>query len=135
MAKAELKTKKTAASVAKFIAGIAGEERRRDCETLVKLMEKAAKAKGRMWGTGIVGFGDWRYKYASGREGDWFRIGFSPRKDALTLYLSCGGGWNEKLLAKLGRHKTGKGCLYLKRLADVDMKTLKELIEAAGRGK
>ena len=135
MAKAELKTKKNEASVEKFLAGISDKERQADCRALVPIMKRAAKAEPKMWGASIVGFGEWHYKSASGREGDWFKMGFSPRKDALTLYLSCGGGWNEKLLSKLGKHKLGMGCLYIKRLADVHMGALKGLIAGARMGK
>jgi hypothetical protein len=134
MAKAELKTKPTGASVEDFFAGFKDEERRKDCRTLAALMKQATGAEPKMWGSAIVGFGDWHYKYASGCEGDWFRMGFSPRKQALTLYLTCGGFEKHAgLLARLGKHKTGKGCLYVKRLADVDMAVLRRLIEAAAK--
>ena len=125
---AELKTKKTEKSPAEFIEAIADEETRKDCRTLVKMMKSATKAQPRMWGPSIVGFGDYRYRYASGREGDWFRAGFSPRKQALTLYIMSGFTGHEALMKKLGKYKTGKGCLYLKRLADVDQKVLSDLI-------
>jgi hypothetical protein len=95
------------------------------------MMKKATKAQPKMWGSSIIGFGDHHYKYDSGREGDWFRAGFSPRKDALTLYLISGLGWPDQrdLMSKLGKHKTGKGCLYIKQLSDVDVKVLERLIE------
>jgi hypothetical protein len=127
----ELKTKATSASVSAFIDRIDDPARRRDCKTLVKMMKRATKARPKMWGSAIVGFGDVHYKYDSGREGDWFRAGFSPRKDALTLYLISGLGWPDQrdLMSKLGKHKTGKGCLYIKQLSDVDVKVLERLIE------
>jgi hypothetical protein len=126
---AELKTKATRASVSAFLEAMPA-DRRRDCKALVRMMKKATKAQPKMWGSSIVGFGDVHYKYESGREGDWFRAGFSPRKDALTLYLMSGLGWPDQadLMSKLGKHKTGKGCLYIKRLADVDVKVLERLI-------
>jgi hypothetical protein len=126
---AELKTKKTNASVATFLKGV-DKSRRADCEALVKLMKQATKAEPVMWGPSIVGFGDLRYKGASG-ESDWFVTGFSPRKRDLTLYLMPGVQRYPELLAKLGRHSTGKSCLYIKQLADVDMAVLKELVTTA----
>lgn len=125
---AELKTQKTGASVTDFINGIADDARRKDCRTVLKLMRDATGARPRMWGSSIVGFGDWRYKYASGREGDWFLTGFSPRKDSLTLYLMPGLHAHGKRLQSLGKHTTGKSCLYIKRLSDVDPAVLKQLI-------
>jgi hypothetical protein len=127
--KAELKTRKTAASVAKFIAAIPDDERRADCLAVARMMKKATKAEPVMWGSSIVGFGKLQLKYESGRELDWFPIGFSPRKSALTLYLSIGYERHPELMKKLGKHKTGKSCLYLKRLADVDRDVLRQLIE------
>ena len=123
---AELKTKKTKVSVATFLKGV-DEARRADCEALVTIMKQATKAEPVMWGPSIIGFGDMRYKGASG-EMDWFITGFSPRKRDLTLYLMSGAHRYPELLAKLGRHSTGKSCLYIKRLADVDMAVLKELV-------
>lgn len=128
--KAELKTKATGRSVGAFLGGIENPERRRDCRTVLQILKAATKAQPTMWGAGIVGFGTYRYKYASGREGDWFQAGFSPRKDSLTLYLMSGLQGQEALLKRLGRHKTGKGCLYIKRLADVDVAVLKKLVAA-----
>ena len=131
MAKAEIKTKKTRDSVPAFLAQL-DEEARRDCKTLVGLMEEATGAKARMWGSSIVGFGNYLCKSpATGREVDWFRMGFSPRKAALTLYLLSGVHKHADLLKKLGKHKTGKGCLYIKRLADVDGAVLKKLIRTS----
>ncbi len=126
---AELKTKLNDASVEEFLNKIEDEKRRKDCFTVLKLMQKITKAKPKMWGTGIVGFGDYRYKYASGREGDWFLTGFSPRKQNLTLYIISGFSKYDELMSKLGKHKTGKSCLYINRLEDINQEVLKELIE------
>jgi hypothetical protein len=126
---AELKTKRTEASVEEFFSGIADENVRRDTLRIAELMEKATGEKPKMWGESIVGFGSQRLKYDSGREADWMLIGLSPRKANITLYLSNGAEWNEDLLSRLGKHKTGKGCLYIKRLSDVDENVLRELIE------
>jgi hypothetical protein len=125
---AELKTKKTAASVSSFLAGIADESRRKDCKAVARLMKDATGATPRMWGPSIVGFGAMRCRYASGREVDWFLAGFSPRKDSLTLYLMPNLDAHGGLLKKLGKHTTGKSCLYIKRLEDVDHAVLKRLI-------
>ena len=126
---AELKTKVTKASVEKFLEGINDEKKREDCFQLLKIMKKATKSEPKMWGPAIVGFGDYRYKYASGREGDWFLAGFSPRAQNLTLYLM--GGLHSETLKKLGKYKTGKGCLYINKLEDVDLKVLSTLITDA----
>lgn len=123
----EPKTVPTKVPFARFLATV-DEARREDCRRLAEMMEAAAGAPPVLWGDSIVGFGTYRYVYASGRTGDWPLVGFSPRKNDLTLYLSCGFAGRETLLAKLGRHKTSKACLYLKRLADVDMDVLRELI-------
>ncbi len=130
---AELKTQPTRASVAAFLAAVGDEERRKDCRTLVRLMKEATGAPAKMWGPSIVGFGSYHYVYDSGREGDWLLVGFSPRKQDLTLYIMAGFDRYDELMAKLGRYKTGKSCLYLKRLADVDLKVLKALIAASVR--
>ena len=125
---AELKTKATNASVSDFLNAVEDEERRKDCKTVTKLMQKATGAKPKMWGPSIVGFGDHRYKYTSGRELDWFLTGFSPRKKDLTLYIMPGFARYDDLMASLGKHSTGKSCLYIKRLADVDMTVLEKLV-------
>ncbi len=125
---AELKTIPTKSSVDKFLKGIKDGHKRADCYTILELMKKATKAQPKMWGTGIVGFGDYHYVYESGREGDWFITGFSPRKQNLTLYVMGGFHQFEDLMKKLGKHSTGKGCLYINKLEDVDTKVLKELI-------
>lgn len=126
---AEIKTKRTEASVEEFFNKIDNENVRRDTRKIAELMQKATGEEPKMWGDSIVGFGYRRVKSASGREVDWMIIGLSPRKQNLTLYLSTGGGWNEDLLSRLGKHKTGMGCLYVKRLSDVDENVLQELIE------
>ena len=126
---AELKTKKTLASVSTFIAGIRNETRRRDSKAVVKLMKKLTGASPKMWGSSIVGFGSYRYQYASGHSGEWPVTGFSPRKDSLSIYLMCGMATSKALLKKLGPYKNGKSCLYIKDLADVDMKILEQLIK------
>jgi len=123
---AELKTKATRASVDQFLKGIKDEKKREDCYQILGIMKKATKAEPKMWGTSIVGFGDYHYKYESGRENDWFMAGFSPRVQNLTLYMM--GGFDHELLKKLGKYKTGKGCLYIGKVEDVDLKVLKELI-------
>ena len=128
MAKAELKTQKNEASVEDFLNSISDETRRQDCFRLLELMKKATKAEPKMWGGSIVGLGDYSYKYESGREGEWFQMGFSPRKEALTLYLMSGLHLHTESLAKLGKHKIGKSCLYIKSLADVDVKVLKDML-------
>jgi Domain of unknown function (DU1801) len=126
MSMAELKIKVTRASVEKFLEGIKDEQKRQDCYQIVKMMKKATKAEPKMWGTSIVGFGDRHYVYESGRELDWLLAGFSPRAQNLTLYMM--GGLDPEALKKLGKHKLGKGCLYINKLEDVDLKVLNELI-------
>jgi hypothetical protein len=129
----DLKTQPTAARVADFLAAIPDEARRADCQALAVLMERATGAPPTMWGASIIGFGRYHYRYASGREGDWFLTGFAPRKSDLTLYIMVGFDGYEPLLARLGRHKTGKSCLYVKRLADLDLAALEELVTASVR--
>lgn len=124
----ELKTRPTDASVARFLDGVPDAAMRDDCRALVAMMEKASGEPPRMWGSSIVGFGSYHYKYDSGREGDWFLTGFAPRKQDLTLYIMPGFERYGELLGRLGRHKTGKSCLYIKRLADVDLDVLEELV-------
>lgn len=124
---AELKTKPTAADVTAFIDAIPEEQRRRDCHVLVDVMREATGSEPKMWGPAIVGFGDYQYAYDSGRRGDWFLLGFSPRKSALTLYIMAGFARYDAIMARLGKYKTGKSCLYIKKLADVDLDALKEL--------
>jgi Domain of unknown function (DU1801) len=126
---AELKTKKTELSVAAFLKKIPDAEKRKDAFTILELMEKATKSKAKMWGTAIVGFGHRVLKYESGRELDWFIMGFSPRKKDLTFYIPGAVQKQTALLKKLGSHKTGKGCLYINKLEQVDMNVLKEIIK------
>jgi hypothetical protein len=125
---AEIQTVPTKASVSGFLAKVEDKQKRADSQTLVKMMQEATGEKAVMWGPAIVGFGSTHYKYASGREGDMPIVGFSPRKQSLTLYI--GGGFEnyKELLARLGKHTTSKVCLYIKRLDDVDLPTLKKLI-------
>jgi hypothetical protein len=125
---AELKTKQTQASVEKFLNNIEDETRREDCFKVAKMMEEITGEKPKMWGPSIVGFGTYHYKYASGREGDWPIAAFSPRKQDLTIYVMPGFGGQRELMQQLGKHRTGKSCLYIKRLSDVDVPTLKKLM-------
>jgi uncharacterized protein DUF1801 len=125
---ADNKTQPTKLSVAAFIDGLTDQTRKADAKALVKLMRGATGEKPTMWGPSIIGFGSRHYKYDSGREGDTPVVGFSPRKAASVLYGVTGFGGSEALLAKLGKHTTGKGCLYLKKLADVDQKVLEEMV-------
>ena len=125
---AELKTKKTEASVEDFLNKIKDEVTRRDCFEIAKMMKHATHSDPKMWGSSIIGFGHRRLKYASGRELDWMLIGFSPRKVNITLYIPGGVEKQTALLKKLGKHSTGKGCLYIKKLNDIDTKVLKELL-------
>ena len=128
---AELKTKLTGASVADFLNAIKDEQVRQDCWTITEIMQKATNAEPKMWGSSIVGFGNSRYRYASGRENDWMQVAFSPRKQNITLYLSSGFEGRDEMLAALGKHSCGKGCVYIKRLSDVHLPTLKKLIKAS----
>ena len=129
---AEIKTKPTEASVDSFIESIPAEQKRSDSKVILKMMEKAMKQKPKMWGSSLIGFGDVRYKSpTTGREVDWFKIGFSPRKANLTLYLGINIQKHADALKKLGKHKTGVGCLYINKLDDIDLKTLQEMIAAA----
>jgi hypothetical protein len=126
---AELKTKLTDASVTDFLNEIKDEEKRTDSFEIIKLMQQVTKQEPKMWGTSIIGFGNVHLKYESGRELDWFITGFSPRKQNLTLYVMGSFNPHVDLLKKLGKYKTGKGCLYINKLKDVDVKVLKELIK------
>jgi hypothetical protein len=124
----ENKTKSNRRSVETFLKRIPDEGQRRDCQTLVEWMGEASGEEPVMWGASVIGFGKYHYRYASGREGDWFVVGVSPRKQNLTLYLMNGVGQQRELLAKLGKHKIGVGCLYIKSLDDVHRPTLRQLI-------
>ena len=125
---AELKTQKSEASVEEFLNSVEPERKREEAKTICTLMADAAGAKPKMWGSSIIGFGEYTYTYESGRTGDWMFVGFSPRKQNLVLYIMPGFEQYEGLLAKLGKHKTGKACLYINKLADIDMGILKELV-------
>lgn len=127
---AEMKTKKNDASVEAFLAGLSDPSRRADCETVIAIMKSVTGKEPKMWGNSIVGFGEYHYKYESGREGDMCLAGFSPRKQNLTVYLTGMKDYGE-LLKKLGKHKTGGGCLYIKEIADVNRSILMELIKAS----
>ncbi len=124
---AELKTVLTGRSVDAFIEGVAP-ARQDDCRTLIRMMREVTGAEPKMWGPSIVGFGSYHYRYESGREADWMLIGFSPRKSDLTLYIMPGFSGHDDRLAALGRHRSGKSCLYIKRLADVDLTVLQALM-------
>jgi Domain of unknown function (DU1801) len=126
---AELKTKPTDASVADYLNAIENEQVRQDCWVIVDIMQTATKAEPVMWGDSIVGFGLYHYVYASGREADWMLTAFSPRKQNITIYIMAGFTQFEELLADLGKYSLGKGCLYIKRLSDIHLPTLKKLIQ------
>lgn len=131
---AEIKTKPTTVSVDAFIESIPDEQKRKDSHVILKMMEKAMKTKPKMWGSSMIGFGDVRYKSErSGREVDWFKIGFSPRKANLSVHLCLNINQYADTLAKLGKHKTGVGCLYINKLEDVDVKVLEKLIADAAK--
>ena len=125
---AENKTKATGASVTAFINSIDDKQKRADARKVAAMMHKATGKRAKLWGPSIVGYGTYHYKYASGREGDFLMTGFSPRKQALTVYVIPGFEHFETLMNKLGKYKTGKSCLYIKRLSDVDEKILEQLI-------
>jgi hypothetical protein len=126
---AENKTKQTEASVKKFIDSVPNEQKRADTFVILELMQRATKLEPKMWGTAIVGFGRAHYKYESGREGDICLMGFSPRKQSISLYLPGGHTAYASELKQLGKHETGKGCLYINKLADVDTAVLKKIFE------
>ena len=125
------KTQPTKSSVTAFLEAVSPPQKREDCRTIATLMQKITGEKPVLWGKSIIGFGDYRYKYASGREGNWFLAGFSPRKNTITLYLFCDLDHPGLSLDKLGIYKRGKGCLYIKKLSDVNLNVLKRLIEKA----
>jgi hypothetical protein len=127
----ENKTKATKASVTEFINTIEDRQKRADARKVAAMMRKATGKRAKMWGPSIVGYGTYHYQYASGREGDFMIAGFSPRRQALTVYILAGFGRFDALMAKLGKYKTGKSCLYIKRLSDVDEKILEKLIDGS----
>ncbi|MBX3245493.1 MAG: DUF1801 domain-containing protein [Acidobacteria bacterium] len=129
MAKTELQTKETGANVEDFLNGIEHDVRRADGFRLLEIFKKVTGEKPKMWGPAIIGFGDTIYKYPDGREMDWMAVAFSPRKQNLTLYVICGSPKQPELLAKLGKHTTSKACLYINKLADVDLKVLETIIK------
>ena len=125
---AQLKTQKNEAGVEEFLNGVTEEKKREDSFAILELMQDVTGEEPKMWGPSIIGFGDYHYKYASGREGEWFLAGFSPRKKNLTLYIMAGFDNYDSLLEDLGKYKTGKSCLYINELEDVDIPTLRELV-------
>lgn len=128
---AELKTKRNDASVDDFLNAINSDQVRQDCWAVSAIMQEATQARPYMWGTSIVGFGSYHYTYASGREADWMLTGFAPRKQNITLYIMAGFAQYDDLLARLGKHSCGKSCLYIKRLSDIHVPTLKQLVQAS----
>ena len=130
---AELKTKLNDASVEDFLNKVENEQKRKDSFEIIKMMRQATKKEPKMWGPAIIGFGSYHYKYESGREGDMPIIGFSPRKQSLTLYVGLGDDSENPLLKKLGKYTTGKVCLYIKKLADVDRAVMQELINESAK--
>lgn len=126
---AQPKTKETNSSVSAFLNKVPDEGRREDCQTVVKIMQAVIKEEPKMWGANIVGFGLRRYEYSGGREGEWMIVGFSPRKDNLTLYLPGGTDKFPELMKELGKYKSAKSCLYIKKLADVDLTVLRKLVK------
>jgi len=131
---AELKTKPTKASVSGFLNKVSDKARREDCLKVLRIMKDVTGEEPEMWGDSIVGFGRYRYESEAGRKGEWMITGFSPRKGDLTLYLMSGFEPVADLMARLGKHKTGKSCLYLKKLEDVDLKILRKIVEKAVKG-
>jgi hypothetical protein len=131
MAKSEIKTKPTVVSVHQCIDAIADEQQRADADKIAAMMERLTGQPPKMWGPSIIGFGSYHYKYDSGREGDMCRIGFSPRKGQTVLYLIDGFAGHAELMTRLGKHKTGKSCLYIKRLGDIDEAVLEQLCTAS----
>ncbi|MEO7483927.1 MAG: DUF1801 domain-containing protein [Ferruginibacter sp.] len=131
---AEIKTKPTLLSVEGFIENNPNEQKRKDSRQIFKMMQKATKLEPKMWGSSMIGFGDVRYKSpATGREVDWFKMGFSPRKANLSLYLNLNLKLQTDALSKLGKHKTGVGCIYINKLSDIDIKVLEKMIAAAAK--
>lgn len=126
---ADLKTKPTDNNVPAFIDKIENDKKRADSQKILELMQEVTGEEPVMWGDSIIGFGSYHYKYASGREGDWFLTGFSPRKQNLTLYIMSGFERYDALLARLGKHTTGKSCLYIKKIEDIDLHVLRELVK------
>lgn len=126
---AENKTQKNRARVSEFVASVENEKRRADCKTVMKMMRDITGKRAAMWGSSIIGFGQYHYKYDSGREGDMCMVGLSPRKQNLVLYVMQGFNQSSSLMKRLGKHRTGKSCLYINKLDDVDPGVLREIIE------
>jgi len=131
MAKNQNKTTENNASVTDFLNTIDDAQKQTDCKELIKVFQEISDCKPKMWGSSIIGFGTYHYKYDSGREGDFMRVGFSPRKNAVTLYIMDGFTKRPELMDKLGKFKTGKSCLYIKKLDDIDREVLKEVVESS----
>ncbi|MEX0648801.1 MAG: DUF1801 domain-containing protein [Balneolaceae bacterium] len=126
---ADMKTKPNEKDVVAFLDEVEDEQRRADCFELLKLFTEVTKEPPKMWGPSMIGFGSYHYKYASGREGDWFLTGFSPRKQNLTIYITAGFKQYDEIMEKLGKYKTGSSCLYVKKLSDVNRNLLKKLVK------
>ncbi|ACV26532.1 DUF1801 domain-containing protein [Kangiella koreensis] len=133
MAKTENKTQPTEQDVASFLQQVEPAQKLEDCQQILNMMKKATGAEPKMWGGSIIGFGEYHYQYASGHEGDWFLTGFSPRKQNISVYIMAGFKRYEELMAQLGKYKTGKSCLYINKLEDVDKAVLEELIKLSAR--
>jgi hypothetical protein len=129
----ELKTKPNDQSVEEYLTRVDDDKKRQESTTILALLKEVTGAEPRMWGDSIIGFGSYRYKYASGRQGEWFLTGFAPRKRNLTLYIMSGFAEYDDLLGRLGKFKTGKSCLYVNKLEDIDLSTLRELVEKSVR--
>jgi hypothetical protein len=126
---AELKTKATEQSVEDFLNSVEPQQKREDAFTILQILKDLTREQPVLWGNGIIGFGDYHYKYASGREGDWFKVGFSARKKALTVYTMAIYHKEVEAMQRLGKHTTGEGCIYIKKLSDINLDVLKEIIE------
>ena len=126
---AKVKTTPNEKSVSEFLESVENEKKKQDSHKILEMMEDITGEEPVMWGPSIIGFGSYHYKYASGREGDWMKVGFSPRKQNMTLYIMDGFKNYEPLLEKLGKHKTGKSCLYINKIEDVDQEVLKQLVK------
>ena len=133
MAKAKLKTEKTNLSAKDFLNTVKEDQKRGDCFAVLEMMRKATSDEPKMWGSAIIGFGDITFKYENGRELDWFKIGFSPRKQAVVLYGLLNSDVKREMLSKLGKHSTGKGCLYINNLKDIDVEVLERIIVHANK--
>ena len=128
-----MKTVPTSRDVEEFLDGVADERRRAECRAVMAMMRDVTGEEPRLWGPSMIGFGRYHYRYESGREGDWFLTGVAPRKGALTVYIMAGFDRYEELMARLGKHTTGKSCLYIKRLEDIDTDVLRELVQRSVR--